>query len=79
MDDRELYDRAAARHPTTFLVDPAALKLAGELFGPDPDLLPGSWMDGVFRYIDPVLAAQHTYTPRCDGHHAPGPCPPEGR
>jgi hypothetical protein len=21
-------------------------------------------------------AAQHTYTPACAGHHAPGPCPP---
>jgi hypothetical protein len=21
-------------------------------------------------------AAQHTYTPECAGHHAPGPCPP---
>jgi hypothetical protein len=21
-------------------------------------------------------AAQHTYTTACDGHHAPGPCPP---
>jgi len=53
MDDAELYDRAAARHPTVLLIDPDALKLAGELFGEDPEPLPGRWMDNVFHYTDP--------------------------
>ena len=25
---------------------------------------------------DGIVAAQHTYTPGCDGLHKPGPCPP---
>lgn len=53
MDDRDLYDRAADRHPTVLRVDPDALARATKLFGEDPEPLPGRWMDSTFHYIDP--------------------------
>ena len=46
--DRELYDRAANRHPTVLWVDLDALDLAGRLFGEDPDGVGGYWADNVF-------------------------------
>ena len=50
--DRDLYDQAADRYPTTLRVDPDALELAGALFGEDPDPLPGRWLDNVY-YLPP--------------------------
>jgi hypothetical protein len=41
--DREQYDRAADRHPTTIRVDPDLLARAERLFGPDPAGLAGYW------------------------------------
>lgn len=48
MDDRDLYDQAAERHPTALLVDSDALARATRLFGEDPETLKGSWLHDSF-------------------------------
>jgi hypothetical protein len=49
--------------------------------------IPPEWTRNLARYLaiyggctirrTAVVAAQHTYSPQCDGLHEPGPCPSE--
>jgi len=35
---------------------------------------PGDWKIATVIWQGPAVT-QHTWTPGCDGHHPPGPCP----